>query len=199
MRLIFTTLILVGCSSFAQQPRRNCGEPSLPLPPRPDPAGLPLATGDRSARLAAAVRTGVIGWSFEGEGYELACDEVATNCGVMLMRSRAWRQGTMGTFLHRESALPWRGSRVELRAEVRTGEVKQHAVLLVSAQDEQGRVLSTARSEPLTGTSSFAWRSVALDVPAGAERLVVGFELVGRGALFLREIQFDDAQLLSVR
>lgn len=189
MRTMLVLIVALGTTALAQQGRALRGE-GAPVIER-DNVSLPLPI-DRGPRVAAALKTDVLGWAVEGAGYELRCDDVGTNCGAVLLRSQAWRQVKAGAFLHHESALPWRGTRVELRADLRTGRVDQHATLVVMAQDEQGKVLLSARSDTLSGTTPYTSKSVLMHVPEAAERLVFGVELVGPGGVFVRELWFDE-------
>ncbi|MFZ5443404.1 MAG: hypothetical protein ACOZQL_25580 [Myxococcota bacterium] len=134
------------------------------------------------------MKTNVPGWSLVGEGYQLRCDEVSTNCGVMILRSEAWTQTKAGALVHGEDAKPWRGRRFDFSTELRAGAVSQRAHVVLVAQDAQGKTLALAKSAVLEGTTSFSRHEVSLDVPENAEKLVVGIELIGSGAVFVRDL-----------
>jgi hypothetical protein len=51
------------------------------------------------------------------------------------------------------------------------------------------------QNRPLRGTTSFQWYSVVLDVPLEAERVTFGVLLHGPGAVFIRELHFDEVDL----
>jgi|APLak6261675434_1056106.scaffolds.fasta_scaffold01073_7 hypothetical protein len=188
MRLLVLALLVVSSGAFAQHSgfrwARHFERSS----------GFPIGLG--FGPYVGALRTDLQGWGVVGRDYEVSCDRVSTSCGVALLRSKGWSRGDSGgALLHSESALPWRGVKISLRGELRAGAVAQRASLVVLVYGADGKVLTSARSEPLTGTTSYGWQRVTLIVPDGAEKLSVGVELVGVGAVFVREVSFDEADV----
>lgn len=143
------------------------------------------------------LNTNLVGWSIEGQGYELRCDEIVPSCAAALFRSRPLATSPQGALVHREWAAPWRGATVEAKAEARPGGVSGQATLFIRAEDAQGRTLATSHGPPMSSTTPFQHQRVSLVVPPEAERLTIGFEILGTGAVFVRQIVFDDAELLA--
>jgi hypothetical protein len=197
MRTLLCCLVVSSLPALAQHTPREQVRPAMHHYDRA--SALPVIMGERAERIAASLRTDLLGWRVEGAGYELTCDHVSTNCGVAMLRSKAWHEPKAGALLHGESALPWRGTRVVLAADLRTGSVDDGASLVILALDAEGRTVGSARSERLRGTTTFGWREVSFEVPQQAERVLVGVELVGRGAVHVREVVFDDAELVATR
>lgn len=193
MRTILAFLTLWAGSALAQlsegPPSRYVEHSSV----------VPSVSNTRASKLAASMKTQVQGWSLQGSGYELSCDEVSSNCGAMILRSSNFQESQRGALVHREPAVVWRGATVELRADMRVGSVGQKASLVILALDVNGEPIAVVRSKELKGTSAYGWQSVSLKVPDEADRLVVGFELVGRGAIYVKEAAFDDAEELASR
>ena len=102
----------------------------------------------------------------------------------------------MGSLTHTESAVTWRGRRVELKAELRSGAVDGWAGLWMRV-DGKDNVLAfdNMQNRALRGTTSFKWYSVVLDVPVDAERITFGVLLHGPGAVFIRELVFDEVEV----
>lgn len=152
------------------------------------------------------LKSWVTGWKVTGtrpEAYELRCEDVFTDCAVPILRTKTFSSEPfgMGSLTHAESAEGWRGSRVELKAELRAGRIDGWAGLWMRIDGPEGKVLAfdNMQNRPLRGTSSFAWYSVVLDVPKDAEKLTFGVLLHGPGAVFIRELQFEavDTQVSS--
>jgi hypothetical protein len=145
------------------------------------------------------LRTWVQGWELTGsrvDAYELRCDDYLTSCAVPILRTRpeAGEPLGMGSLTHAEGAESWRGRRVEVAAELRPGSIGGWAGLWMRVDGAEGKVLAfdNMQNRPLRGTSGYAWYSVVLDVPAEAERISFGVLLHGPGAVFIRELRFDD-------
>ncbi len=87
-----------------------------------------------------------------------------------------------------------------MRAELRAGRVAGWGGLWLRVDGPRGEVLAfdNMQDRPLRGTTSFAWLQVVLDVAQEAERLSFGVMLHGPGALFVRELQFEEAPPESV-
>ena len=188
MRLLQAIIVVSSFAAFAQDHHvRNHNETAFPWLPEP------------SQRQGPVLKTNILGWTLEGAGYEFKCDDLLFGCGIPVFRSRTLARPEKGSFIHREWAVPWRGAVVEVRGEIRAGMVSGAAALVIRAEDASGHTLALAESPPLKGTTSFQSLEVKLLVPADAERLSVGFELTGTGALFIRGVEFDDAELLASR
>lgn len=145
------------------------------------------------------LHTTVTGWALTGsnpESYEVRCTNLFTGCETPILRTKSSADEPYGmaSITHTESAQPWRGRRVELRAEVRVGRVGGWAGLWMSVDGKDNRVLAfdNMQNRPLRGTSSFEWVSVVLDVPPEAERVSFGILLHGPGAIFIREVVFQE-------
>jgi hypothetical protein len=164
---------------------------------RPQP--MPLAISGGYFERQPKLRSWVQGWSLTGtrpDAYELRCDGVFTDCAVPILRTRAFKSEPfgMGSLTHTEGAQTWRGRRVELKAELRTGGTDGWAGLWMRVDGKDGQVLAfdNMQNRPLRGTTSFQWYSVVLDVPAEAERISFGVLLHGPGAVFVRELAFGE-------
>jgi hypothetical protein len=95
----------------------------------------------------------------------------------------AWGDGALGQSF---PAAPWRGRRfifsAAVRAEaVRIGTGAQMFVAVVRAQKDAPLMMALASDTPVR---SLKWsrRSVAIDVPADAERIVIGLAVIGNAA-----------------
>ena len=74
-------------------------------------------------------------------------------------------------------------------------EVALGATLGRSSTTNQISTCTEKTGMPLRGTSSFKWYSVVLDVPVDAERITFGVLLHGPGAVFIRELVFDEVDV----
>ncbi|MDP1830241.1 MAG: hypothetical protein Q8L48_43655 [Archangium sp.] len=163
---------------------------------------MPLAIGGSFFGKQPKLRSWVQGWGLTGtrpDAYEIRCDEVFTDCAVPILRTRAFKSEPlgMGSLTHSESAETWRGRRVELRAELRSGAVDGWAGLWMRVDGPGGKVLAfdNMQNRALRGTTSFKWYSVVLDVPLDAERVSFGVLLHGPGAVFVRELVFEEVDV----
>jgi len=187
--------LLLCCSSLALAQRHP-----PPLVERAQP--MPLAIGGSFFGKQPRLRSWVQGWGLTGtrpDAYEIRCEEVFSDCAVPILRTRAFKSEPfgMGSLTHSESAETWRGRRVELKAELRSGAVDGWAGLWMRVDGKDGNVLTfdNMQNRPLRGTTSFEWYSVVLDVPADAERVSFGVLLHGPGAVFIRELVFQEVDV----
>lgn len=189
-------LFLLLCSSFAQaqtherHARRERAQP------------MPLAFGGGFFGKQPKLRSWVQGWTLTGtrpDAYEVRCDDVFTDCAVPILRTRAFKSEPlgMGSLTHSEGAETWRGRRVTLKAELRSGGVDGWAGLWMRIDGKDAQVLAfdNMQNRALRGTTSFKWYSVVLDVPAEAERVSFGVLLHGPGAVFIREVVFEEVDV----
>lgn len=190
-RVLFLCLVVFSVSSLAQDRRRV---PRVETQSQP----MPIAIGGSFFGKTPKLRSWVLGWALTGskpEAYEIRCDDVFTDCAIPILRTKALAGEPfgMGSLTHSESAQPWRGARVELKADLRTGRVDGWAGLWMRVDGPDGKVLAfdNMQNRALRGTSSFQWYSVVLDVPENAERISFGVMLHGPGAVFIRELRFD--------
>lgn len=144
------------------------------------------------------IRTNVTGWALTGtkvDAYEVKCDSIFSECEIPILRTRAMSGEPygMGSLTHSESAVPWRGRRIEVSAEVKAGGVDGWAGVWMRIDDANGKALAfdNMQNRPVRGTTAFNWYSVVLDVPPDAARLTLGVLLHGPGAVFVREIKFE--------
>jgi hypothetical protein len=172
------------------------------LPPREKAQPMPLAVGGSFFGKQPKLRSWVQGWTLTGtrpDAYEIRCDDVFTDCAVPILRTRAFKSEPlgMGSLTHTESAASWRGRRVELKAELRSGVVDGWAGLWMRIDGPDGKVLAfdNMQNRALRGTTSFQWFSVVLDVPVEAERVTFGVLLHGPGAVFIRELVFEEVDV----
>lgn len=149
---------------------------------------------NRTPRL----RTSVSGWALTGskiDAYEVRCDSIFSECEIPILRTRAFSAEPfgMGSITHSESAMAYRGRRVEVRADVKAGGVDGWAGVWMRVDDSNGKVLAfdNMQNRPVRGTTAFQWYSVVLDVPADAARVTFGVLLHGPGAVFIREVVFE--------
>ncbi|MEW5740613.1 MAG: hypothetical protein AB1938_16915 [Myxococcota bacterium] len=193
-RLIVSAVFFLSVSVLAQD--RNAAKAAAASRAQP----MPIAAGGSFFGKTPKLRSWVLGWALTGskpDAYEIRCDDVFTDCAIPILRTRALASEPygMGSLTHSEGAQPWRGARVELKAELRTGRVDGWAGLWMRIDGPDGKVLAfdNMQNRPLRGTTSFQWYSVVLDVPADAERISFGVMLHGPGAVFIRELHFDAA------
>jgi len=198
-RLLLLVLLLAAPAALAQQGsgsnRINGIRPMRTAQPLPMAVGQPF----RSERQPM-LNSYVVGWQLTGskpEAYEITCDSVFTDCGVPILRTRSGASEPLGTgsLTHTENAMPWRGMHVVLRAELRAGRIGGWAGLWVRIDGPGGKVLrfDNMQNRPIRGTTSFDKYQVVLDVPKEAERISFGVLLHGPGAVYIRELQFEEA------
>lgn len=191
-RLVLLSVVSLSLAAAAQDRNQLRAQAAARAQP------MPLVAGGSFFGKTPKLRSWVLGWSLTGskpDAYEIRCDDVFTDCAIPILRTKALSSEPygMGSLTHSESALPWRGTRVELKAELRTGRVDGWAGLWMRIDGPDGKTLAfdNMQNRPLRGTSSFQWYSVVLDVPADAERVSFGVLLHGPGAVFIRELRFD--------
>jgi hypothetical protein len=194
MRLTLITVVLLSTAALADHAERDQWTFPFISSVMPPGAGAPPQV------RRPEIRTEVRGWTISGEGYEVRADDLAQGYQVAMLRSRPWgTTAAPGVLLHREGAAPWRGVRLVVRAELRTGMVDGGASLFLRTEDATGQVLTTATSRPVSGTGTYRWEQVELLVPEGAQDVVLGVQLQGHGAVYVRELHVDDAELLASR
>ncbi len=184
--------LLVATAAFAQGKERHT---------RPLPALVPLALGQLAHEQVPLLKSTIESWGLTGSrpsAYEIRCDDIQSNCAIPILRSKQGAQEPLGTgsLTHAEPAEKWRGKKVRLRAELRAGRIDGWAGLWVRIDDAQGEALAfdNMQNRALRGTGSFEWHSVVLDVPPTAERITLGILLRGPGAVFIRELDFEEAE-----
>lgn len=193
MRCAVLFLLCASSLALAQHERADVARQHSQVP------ATPLSINGGLFHRQPKLRSLVKGWSLTGSrprAYELRCDGVFTDCAVPILRTRSFTDEPfgMGSLTHSESAEPWRGRRVELKAELRTGDTDGWAGLWMRVDGKDARVLAfdNMQDRPLRGTTGFEWYSVVLDVPADAERVSFGVLLHGPGAVFVRELVFGE-------
>jgi hypothetical protein len=199
MRFTLVAVVLSGTAALADHEfQLRAGHDPVPFPFVS--SIMPRGAGAPPRVRQPQIRTELRGWSVSGEGYEVRADDFALGYQVAMLRSRPLGTGAApGVLLHREGAAPWRGVRLVVRAELRTGMVDGAATIFVRTEDGKGQVLTTASSRPVSGTGTYRWEQVELLIPEGAEDVVLGVELQGHGAVYVRELHIDDAELLASR
>lgn len=193
-RVITLSVFLLAATALAQNEKHAAQARARSAQAQP----MPLAVGGSYFGKVPKLRSWVLGWGLTGtkpESYEIRCDDVFTDCAIPILRTKAMTGEPygMGSLTHAENAMPWRGTRVELKAELRSGRIDGWAGLWMRIDGADGKTLAfdNMQNRPLRGTSSFQWYSVVLDVPADAERISFGVMLHGPGAVFIRELRFD--------
>lgn len=90
-------------------------------------------------------------------------------------------------FSQRLDAAPLVGRIVTFSAMVRTEHVQGAALLWLGTESAQGRLMSFARTDSIAVTGTQRWRPVAIQlaIPAGAERLDYGLQLIGAGKAWI--------------
>ncbi len=88
------------------------------------------------------------------------------------------------------SAVPHRGRRIRVRAELQTDAVRDGASLWAGAFGASGAllVLNNAEGQRQRGTTDWTPHELWIDVPAAADRLVVGTLLLGTGEVRARRL-----------
>ena len=193
--LLLLLCALSATTAAAQELRERHPRRELQSQPMPINLGRPFT--ERQPHL----KTWVTGWALTGsrpDAYEVTCDTIFTDCAVPILRTKATASPPLGTgsLTHSESAVEWRGARLQVRAELRSGRVDGWAGLWMRVDGADGQVLAfdNMQDRALRGTSSFQWYSVVLDVPADAERVTFGVLLHGPGAVYVRELLFDEVE-----
>ncbi|MBK7193017.1 MAG: erythromycin esterase family protein [Myxococcales bacterium] len=115
-----------------------------------------------------------------------------TGSGVLRLTSEGGRFGAAAVTL---DATAVRGQRVRLRGWVRTEAVVSGAAGLWLRVDDGRREFDDMKGRGLTGTAE--WRAAAawVDVPADAQRLVVGAMLVGDGTAWFDDLAIETQAL----
>ncbi len=191
--LIIAAVTAVSALSWAGSPDSIRDTGPYAVMPTADVIGL--------NEKAPKFRANVTGWVIDSSDpahYELRCDRVYTDCRLAVLRSKPGvAPDDVAAMLHAESAVPYRGRRVELRIEMKAGNVGGWLGAFVRIDDEQGRRvrLDDMNARPIRATSGFEWYSVVVDVPLDAERLTIGAALHGDGAVIIREVSFASADL----
>lgn len=192
-RLALLAVLLSGAAALAQSERRDGFSPEAYRP-------LFWPTWGEGRR-PPLLRSWVTGWTLTGSNpgaYEVRCQDPYLSCVIPLLRTRFDAKEPLGTgsLTHTESALGWRGHKVVLRAELKTGSVGGWGGLWmrVDGADDAPLAFDNMQNRPLRGTSAYEWYRVVLDVPAEAERISFGVMLHGPGAIFIRELQFEEAE-----
>lgn len=191
-RLALLALLLGGAEALAQSASRDAFSPeayrSLFWPTWGAPLHAPL------------LRTWVSGWVLTGSNpgaYEVRCQDPAQGCIIPLLRTRFNAGSPLGTgsLTHSETAGPWQGHKVVVRAELKAGSIGGWGALWmrVDGPDDAPLAFDNMQNRPLRGTSAFDWYRVVLDVPPEAVRITFGVMLHGPGAIFIRELQFEEA------
>jgi hypothetical protein len=187
--------LLAAPAAFAQPRDRDPGEPwgSQAFRLLPWPWG--------SASGTPHLRSWVTGWVLTGsnpQAYEVRCENPYADCFIPLLRTRLNASAPLGngSLTHTESAVPWRGRRVVLRAELRAGRIDGWGALWmrVDGPGDAPLAFDNMQNRPMRGTSAYEWYRVVLDVPPEAEKLSFGVFLHGPGGIFIRELQFEEAE-----
>ncbi len=197
MKHLLLFVLLSSALGLAQQRKLN----DSPMQ-REQAQPMPLAIGDHYFGRQPRLRSWVQGWGLTGtrpDAYEIRCEEIFTDCAVPILRTRAFKSEPlgMGSLTHSEPAETWRGRRIILKAELRGGAIEGWGGLWMRVDDKDGKVLAfdNMQNRALRGTSSFKWYSVVLDVPLDAARVSFGVLLHGPGAVFIREIVFEEVDV----
>jgi hypothetical protein len=193
---VLVPVALVALGGLAQA--QDLGGARASTRPNIEPVTLTFPGAGGAFGRQPKLRSTVQGWALTGSrvgAYEVRCDDIFTDCAIPILRTRTQARQPLGlgSLTHTESAAPWRGRRVELRAELRSGRIEGWAGLWIRLDDADGRVLAfdNMQDRALRGTSSFEWYSVVLDVPATAVHLSFGVLLHGPGAVFIRQLSFE--------
>lgn len=190
-QFIFFAVAVFSCTAFAQNLRRD---DQVNFAAWSQPSSFAVMPKAR----VPVIKSDVPNWSLEGKGYQLKCDEVADTCrGAMLRSSPSAGSQSSVRLIHHESALPWRGVDLVFRAELRVGQSAGEARLVARIEDLNGNEVFRVTSAPLRGTTRFGWQTLKLHVPDDAERVSFALEFAGSGAVFFRELSFDDAESLA--
>ena len=93
-------------------------------------------------------------------------------------------------FSQRADAVTLVGRVVTLTAKLRTEGVDGAALLWLGTEDEQGKLMSFARSDSIAVIGTRPWTSVSLQiaVPGGAKLLDFGLQLIGAGRAWMDDV-----------
>jgi hypothetical protein len=113
----------------------------------------------------------------------------------LFLASRHNRPQGFGTIMQTMSALKHRGSRLRLKAAVRSEHVDAWAGVWMRVDGKSRRVLSfdNMQDRPISGTRDWYDVDIMLNVPPESESISFGILLQGTGTVWLDNVRFDDA------
>ncbi len=183
---LLAAAVVLGCgSAFAQN-----------LKMRNEFNGQPV--GGAIANYTPKLQTHIRDWSVTGtrpDAYEVGCDHLFSDDCAPILRTKMFAAEPFGmaSITHTESAVAWRGQRVEFVANLKAGRIDGWAGVWMRIDDAEGKVLSfdNMQNRPVQGTKGFEFYRVVLDVPPEAAHVTYGVFLHGPGALFIHEVKFE--------
>jgi hypothetical protein len=138
-------------------------------------------------------------WLVTGSGaqagiYSSELDHSTGETVVRLMSIRDVPKETFGAMVQSISAEPYEGKRVRLTASLRTIGAGEMAGIWFRADSATGSVAfanTLVPEERLSGDTGWTDRSIVLDIPHGALRLLYGSLLAGGGEVRMQKVKIE--------
>jgi hypothetical protein len=150
----------------------------------------------RNVRLTAVDQPGNPSLAWRGDmvaGSSPFYEIVDTSAAGHSLTLRRMEGGTLmdnefGTATTWVPASAFKGSRVIVRAMVRTKDAAAASIWVRAEGGGKTLALQNNMAQPIVGTTQWTGQKAILDVPAGTERIAYGLLLIGRGAIVVRDI-----------
>jgi len=148
-------------------------------------------------------------WGLRGtapEDFEVTADRELRTTGQSSIAISSARSEGWGTLYQFADAVPMRGKRIELTADIRSRDVARNAGLYVRIDAADGTALALdnmwygygdggqdggIRNRSLSGDNEWTTTTIVIDVPADAHALSYGLYLDGPGKAWLDDAHFE--------
>jgi len=145
-----------------------------------------------SAVVNPGFERGLMGWSLSGtepEKYSLEAVPREDAPGRCAMLSSSSSQGGSGNIKQAILADDFRGTTVRLSASLRASDVVDWAGLWLVALSSSGMLaMDTMSDRPVRGEHPWTDVEILLEIPEGAETLMLGLSLYGRGTVWIDDV-----------
>jgi hypothetical protein len=146
--------------------------------------------------LAAAPQPLPPSWNITGhdpDKYTAGVDPSTDGHGAKFLRSKTNDPNAWASLYQVVQAQRYLGQRVRFRARVRTQDLSSWGGLWMRVDSSAGKGLAfyNSQDKPIKGTTGWQERSVVLDVPANAGRIVFGVIGAGTGQIWMEPLEFD--------
>ena len=136
---------------------------------------------------ALAWRTDLVGGS--SPFYEVVdTSDAGHSLTLRRMDGGTLMENEFGTATTSMPASAFKGSRVVVRAMVRTKDAAAAGIWVRAEGGGKTLALQNNMAQPIVGTTQWTGQKAILDVPAGTERIAYGLLLIGRGAIVVRDV-----------
>lgn len=149
-----------------------------------------LALAQPTAHLDPAWSVGSETNNFEGGVADFG---FARGGNSKFLRSNKAGDKEWGSMAQGFNAAEYRGKRVRFQAQVRTEGITDWSGLWmrVDCQDDRACSFYNSEDRALVGTHDWQLRSVTLDVPENARRIILGVIASGRGTVWIDELKLE--------